>query len=335
MHFSNSYFVNGHFWLPLEAWENTTPTETAVLTRFLNNAEYRTGKRLNPGQVFYSYRTAAGVIGIAVNTLRRILEKFTERKILTIVSNYLGSTATFNSDKLNSGKGLNISRADFANLRHTPEALQLFIFLTKNHKQGDKFNEAELVYYTGINSKSIYNALDTLQELNYINYKITKNYIDITTTENLHFTDNKAAAKAAEAAEAAKAAEAAEAAGKIARQAIATATPGNYSTAAEADTSRTGYGTFKNVFLTEQELADWQLESGSEAEAAAYIDRMSNYLKEKGKTYKDYFAALKLWRQRDSESEKKIRVEPVKSYSITDYENKLNGLNIKYKKKQH
>ena len=62
------------------------------------------------------------------------------------------------------------------------------------------------------------------------------------------------------------------------------------------DTVKKGYGAYKNVMLTDNELTDWKKEC---SDWQRYIDLMSNYIKSKGESYADCLAALRNWYLRD------------------------------------
>ena len=57
-----------------------------------------------------------------------------------------------------------------------------------------------------------------------------------------------------------------------------------------------GYGRYRNVFLTDEELIAWKDECQN---WRRYIDLMSNYLESSGKSYENCLAALRSWRMRD------------------------------------
>ena len=63
-----------------------------------------------------------------------------------------------------------------------------------------------------------------------------------------------------------------------------------------AETAKAGYGPYRNVMLTDDELAAWK---GECPQADEYINLMSNYLKSKGESYADCLAALRSWYLRD------------------------------------
>ena len=57
-----------------------------------------------------------------------------------------------------------------------------------------------------------------------------------------------------------------------------------------------GYGRYRNVFLTDEELIAWKDEC---QDWRRYIDLMSNYLESSGKSYENCLAALRSWYIRD------------------------------------
>lgn len=65
---------------------------------------------------------------------------------------------------------------------------------------------------------------------------------------------------------------------------------------------KAGYGTFKNVFLTEDEVIE--LKEILQSLLDNYIERLSSYIQSTGKTYKDHKSAN----------------NKAKSYSLEDYE---------------
>ena len=63
--------------------------------------------------------------------------------------------------------------------------------------------------------------------------------------------------------------------------------------------ARKAYGSYKNVFLSDEDRAKFLQERPSDADTL--IEEMSCYLKSKGKAYKDYLAALRIWAKREDE----------------------------------
>ena len=59
-------------------------------------------------------------------------------------------------------------------------------------------------------------------------------------------------------------------------------------------------GTFKNVFLTDDEIA--QLKSQYPTAYASKIERLSEYMHQSGKQYKDHFSLIKKWIEEDGEA---------------------------------
>ena len=67
------------------------------------------------------------------------------------------------------------------------------------------------------------------------------------------------------------------------------------------------YGEYKNVLLSDDELAKLQEEiPGLEAK----IDRLSEYIASSGKKYKSHYATLRAWVRRDAREQKYIPIDP-------------------------
>ena len=79
---------------------------------------------------------------------------------------------------------------------------------------------------------------------------------------------------------------------------------------------KTAYGTFKNVFLTEDEVID--LKDILQSLFDNYIERLSTYIQSTGKTYKDHKATILSWFYKDRGNFK--QTNKAKSYSLEDYE---------------
>nr|WP_255263835.1 replication initiator protein A [Peptoniphilus sp. oral taxon 386] len=79
---------------------------------------------------------------------------------------------------------------------------------------------------------------------------------------------------------------------------------------------KVAYGTFQNVFLTEDEVMD--LKEILQSLFDNYIERLSTYIQSTGKTYKDHKATILSWFYKDRGSIK--QTNKAKSYSLEDYE---------------
>ena len=76
------------------------------------------------------------------------------------------------------------------------------------------------------------------------------------------------------------------------------------------------YGTFQNVFLTEDEAMD--LKDILQSFFDNYIKRLSTYIQSTGKTYKDHKATILSWFYKDRGNFK--QTNKARSYSLEDYE---------------
>ena len=77
-------------------------------------------------------------------------------------------------------------------------------------------------------------------------------------------------------------------------------------------TTRAPFGRYKNVFLSEKELAELQTELPSKWEY--YIDRLSGYIASSGKQYKNHAATIRRWAADDRAKEKTKKGIPDYSY---------------------
>lgn len=66
----------------------------------------------------------------------------------------------------------------------------------------------------------------------------------------------------------------------------------------ESTNARHKYGQYKNVLLSDEELAKLEQEIPN---YQAYIERVSEYVASTGKSYKSYLATIRNWHRRDSE----------------------------------
>lgn len=67
------------------------------------------------------------------------------------------------------------------------------------------------------------------------------------------------------------------------------------------------YGAYQNVLLSDADYAKLQAEFPSDY--ADRIERVSEYCKSSGKTYKDYLATIRAWARRDSQKPRKNDVK--------------------------
>jgi len=74
----------------------------------------------------------------------------------------------------------------------------------------------------------------------------------------------------------------------------------------KSNPGRVAYGSYKNVFLTDDELERLRQEIPQYQE---YIERLSNYMQSTGKTYNDYAATIRSWHMRDHSSARKQKYE--------------------------
>lgn len=72
-----------------------------------------------------------------------------------------------------------------------------------------------------------------------------------------------------------------------------------YKSESENEEVRARYGTYKNVFLTEEQYERLKKEFPRDYEKR--IDAVSAYCQSTGKTYKDYLATIRNWARRDEE----------------------------------
>ena len=81
-------------------------------------------------------------------------------------------------------------------------------------------------------------------------------------------------------------------------------------------TARAPFGRYKNVFLSEKELAELQTELPSKWEY--YIDRLSGYIASSGKKYKNHAATIRRWAADDEA--KKAPKQKIPDYSYREGE---------------
>ena len=81
-------------------------------------------------------------------------------------------------------------------------------------------------------------------------------------------------------------------------------------------TTRAPFGRYKNVFLSEKELAELQTELPSKWEY--YIDRLSGYIASSGKKYKNHAATIRRWAADDEA--KKAPKQKIPDYSYREGE---------------
>ncbi len=80
------------------------------------------------------------------------------------------------------------------------------------------------------------------------------------------------------------------------------------------------YGEYKNVLLTDEQLA--KLKTEFPRDWADRIDRLSEYMETKGAKYKNHYATIKSWARRDKERAEAKRPEQTRetSYDISELE---------------
>lgn len=76
------------------------------------------------------------------------------------------------------------------------------------------------------------------------------------------------------------------------------------------------YGTFQNVFLTDDEVVD--IKEILMNQFDNYIERLSTYIKSIGKTYKDHKATILSWFYKDQGNQNQKKNTKNKSYSLED-----------------
>jgi hypothetical protein len=81
-------------------------------------------------------------------------------------------------------------------------------------------------------------------------------------------------------------------------------------------TTRAPFGRYKNVFLSEKELAELQTELPGKWEY--YIDRLSGYIASSGKKYKNHAATIRRWAADDEA--KKAPKQKIPDYSYREGE---------------
>lgn len=85
------------------------------------------------------------------------------------------------------------------------------------------------------------------------------------------------------------------------------------------------YGTYSNVLLTDDQLDKLKAEFPNDY--AERIDRVSEYCKQNGRSYKDYLATIRNWARRDAE--RKSNVIPIKNDVNAGYNQALSILGLK------
>lgn len=81
-------------------------------------------------------------------------------------------------------------------------------------------------------------------------------------------------------------------------------------------TARAPFGRYKNVFLSEKELAELQTELPGKWEY--YIDRLSGYIASSGKKYRNHAATIRRWAADDEA--KKAPKQKIPDYSYREGE---------------
>lgn len=77
------------------------------------------------------------------------------------------------------------------------------------------------------------------------------------------------------------------------------------------------YGTFNNVVLTDEKYTLLRIQLGKQFDNM--IDKLSMYMKSTGKEYKDHYATLLSWYQKDKEKEEKLSLGK-REFTLADYE---------------
>ena len=77
------------------------------------------------------------------------------------------------------------------------------------------------------------------------------------------------------------------------------------------------YGTYQNVFLTDEEIQKLKAEFPDWQER---IDRLSEYIESKGAKYKNHLATIRSWARRDKQNANMDRQPAGKEPSVADYE---------------
>ena len=80
---------------------------------------------------------------------------------------------------------------------------------------------------------------------------------------------------------------------------------------------KAAYGTFQNVFLTEDEITD--LKAILQSHFENYVERLSTYIQSTGKNYRDHKATILSWFYKDRGGVKP-GTGKAKSYTLEDYE---------------
>lgn len=75
---------------------------------------------------------------------------------------------------------------------------------------------------------------------------------------------------------------------------------------------KNGLGTFQNVFLTDEDISDLQIELNAQLDN--YIERLSAYIKSTGKSYKDHKAAILSWFYKDQGKSKQPKTSNVPTW---------------------
>ncbi len=89
--------------------------------------------------------------------------------------------------------------------------------------------------------------------------------------------------------------------------------------AAAPTTTASIYGVFKNVTLSDQDMRALMDRFGAD-NVQTYIDRISRYQQEKGKTYSNHYAKLIEWMQKDGVT------KPDHSYDLEEYKRLANKI---------
>lgn len=79
------------------------------------------------------------------------------------------------------------------------------------------------------------------------------------------------------------------------------------------------HGRYKNVLLTDADLSKLKAEFPRDWQAR--IDRLSEYMESRGKTYKNHLATIRAWARREAEERRQAAQKPLYDDSTPDMEN--------------
>ena len=87
---------------------------------------------------------------------------------------------------------------------------------------------------------------------------------------------------------------------------------------------RKGYGTYKNVLLSDEDLDKWQTERPADWDSR--IEDMSLYCQQNHKSYTDYLAALRNWARKDDKKQENAPIR--KNDALSGYQRTLELLGV-------